>query len=79
MLQAVLMESVSVVKRRNLEGMLKEGVEIVQAVRDYGSPLTRLVSSMTFHVKFSNVLTVSSCICKWHLGRMQQESKAQAR
>ena len=37
-LQAVLMESVSVVKRRNLEGMLKEGVEIVQAVRDYGSP-----------------------------------------
>lgn len=51
------MESVSVVKRRKLEGMLKEGVEIVQAVRDHGA-------SLLHHLVSSNDILMSKSLAR---------------
>ena len=36
-MQAVILESVSIVAKRNLENLLKDDFEVVQVVRDYGA------------------------------------------
>jgi len=62
MMQSVIMESVSIVKKRDLADLLKDDPEIVQVVRDYGTHAGNQLSGAAntqLHLSVGDLLRVS--------------------